>query len=164
MKKLSKVDQVRAKLELMGDVLSDREISKSVGCSESFVYKVRNNKYYTPVTAKKKRASQVAKEQAIARNAELGMKNKKRGRPAKTSVAIKTQAVEKKEVTIREAIDKMLELVASKKDLFVSFDSKRYLVEMMWNDEVYQVPPAEVEQTLSAMKYLEDRELKWRVE
>lgn len=147
--KETKVSKVKALLSEFGSTFSDKEFAEMAGCSESFVYKVRKGKYYTP--------KKDAKEQAIA-------KNKKRGRPAKTSTQIKTQAVEKKEVTIREAIDVMLNLVASKKDLFVSFDSKRYLVEMMWNDEVYQVPPAEVEQTLSAMKYLEDRELKWRVE
>ena len=147
--KETKVSKVKAVLAEMGDVMSDKEIAKYAECSESFVYKVRKGKYYTPKAT--------AKAQAIA-------KNKRRGRPAKakTSVAIKVEA--KKEVSIREAVDAMLNLVASKKNLFVSFDSKRYLVELMWNDEIYQVPPAEVEQTLSAMKYLEDRELKWRVE
>lgn len=162
--KETKVSKVKAVLAEMGDVMTDKEIAKYAECSESFVYKVRKGKYYTPKLSVKKRATQVAKEQAIARNTELAMKEKKRGRPAKTSIAIKTQTVEQRQVSIREAVDAMLNLVASKKNLFVSFDSSRYLVELMWQDEVYQVPPAEVEQTLSAMKYLEDRELKWRVE
>lgn len=151
---MSKLENVKEALSTNGDRMSDKEIAKVAGCSESFVYKVRKGKYYTP--------RKDAKAQAIAKN--KSMPQKKRGRPAKakTSVAIKVEA--KKEVSIREAIDVMLNLVASKKDLFVSFDSKRYLVEMMWKEEVFQVPPAEVEQTLSAMKYLEDRELKWQVE
>ena len=62
---------------------------------------------------------------------------------------------------LNDALKTMLDLVSKHKDLFISFDSKRYLVEFMWKDDVYQVPPQEVNNLLSAMKYLEDRELKW---
>lgn len=103
------------------------------------------------------------KKSTIAQNLGKGLtKNGKRmGRPPKNKVAIVTQS---QKPNLKDAIDAMFNLVKNHKDLFISFDSKRDLVEFMWQDEVYQVPPQEVEQTLSAMKYLEDRELKWCVE
>ena len=85
----------------------------------------------------------------------LSKNGKRMGRPPKVVV---------ENNNLRDAIAVMLNLVAKHKDLFVSFDSKRYLVEFMWKDEVYQVPPQEVENLLSAMKYLESKELKWVTE
>ena len=82
----------------------------------------------------------------------LTKNGKRMGRPPK--VVVQNNA-------LNDALKTMLDLVSKHKDLFISFDSKRYLVEFMWKDDVYQVPPQEVNNLLSAMKYLEDRELKW---
>jgi hypothetical protein len=102
-----------------------------------------------------KRVTLKAKQNALNKNQQLGQVAKRRGRPPKVVV---------ENNNLRDAIAVMLDLVAKYKDLFISFDSKRYLVEFMWQDEVYQVPPQEVEQILSAMKYLDGKKLAWKVE
>ena len=85
----------------------------------------------------------------------LTKNGKRMGRPPKVVV---------ENNNLRDAIAVMMDLVAKHKDLFVSFDSKRKLVEFMWQDEVYQVAPQEVDQILSAMKYLEGKKLAWTAE
>jgi hypothetical protein len=102
-----------------------------------------------------KRVTLKAKQNALNKNQQLGQVAKRRGRPPKVVV---------ENNQLNTAIKTMIDLVSKHKDLFISFDSKRYLVEFMWQDEVYQVPPQEVEGILSAMKYLDDRKLKWTAE
>ena len=108
------------------------------------------------------RITKQAKATALAKNQELGKKIVRRGRPPKNdNVKTTNDNVKTTNDNLKDALAVMLDIVSKHKDLFISFDSKRYLVEFMWKDDVYQVPPQEVNNLLSAMKYLEDRELKW---
>ena len=51
-----------------------------------------------------------------------------------------------------------INLVKDVEELFISFDHDRDLVEILWGDLVFQVPVYEVEQTLNAIKFLNERE------
>ena len=51
-----------------------------------------------------------------------------------------------------------INLVKDVEELFISFDHSRDLVEILWGDLVFQVPVYEVEQTLNAIKFLNERE------
>mgnify|MGYP006300971143 CR=1 FL=1 len=43
-------------------------------------------------------------------------------------------------------------------ELFISFDSSRALVEIMWHEFVFKVPVNEVEMTLECIEFLNHRE------
>jgi hypothetical protein len=157
-----KAKKIREALVEFGSTFNDREIAEMVGATQSFVYKLRSKEKYKTTRAK---VTKKAKEQAIAKNAELGKKIVKRGRPSKNdNVKTTIDNVKTTNDNLKDAVAVMMDLVSKYKNLFVSFDSKRDLVEFMWQDEVYQVPPQEVEQILSAMKYLDGKKLAWKVE
>ena len=59
---------------------------------------------------------------------------------------------------IVDACNLFLEEVAKVEELFISFDSSRVLVEILWHDSVFKVPVSEVEETLAYIKFLDDRE------
>lgn len=153
-----KANKIRQALADFGNTFNDREIAEMTGTTQSFVYKLRTKEKVKERTTRMK-VTKKAKEQAIAKNAELGKKIVRRGRPPKAVVETQTNTN-----NLKDAIAVMMDLVAKYKDLFISFDSKRQLVEFMWQEEVYQVAPQEVDQLLSAMKYLDGKKLAWQVE
>lgn len=57
-----------------------------------------------------------------------------------------------------DACNVFLDEVSRVDELFISFDSSRALVEIIWHEFVFQVPVSEVEVTLDHIKYLNDRE------
>ena len=57
-----------------------------------------------------------------------------------------------------DACNIFLEEVAKVDELFISFDSSRELVEIMWHEWLFKVPVSEVEMTLECIEFLNHRE------
>ena len=57
-----------------------------------------------------------------------------------------------------DACNLFLDEVSRVDELFISFDSSRALVEIMWHEFVFQVPVCEVETTLEYIGFLNSRE------
>ena len=148
-----KAKQIREALAEWGHVMGDKEIAEYVGATQSFVYKLRNKD-----KVKKRIVSKKAKAQAIAKNNELGKNVVRRGRPPKVK-SVAEVAVIKKPVTIAEACHTLIDVLQQHKNLYLSFDTSRTAVEVMWNDDVYHVAPEEVTRIAECVDYLESRRL-----
>ena len=143
---MSKVDNVKEVLS-HSSYLSDKEIAKEVGCSESLVWQLRNNKY-------KKATKKAAKAKAIARNTELGQQAKRVGRPPKPKAPL----------SIVEASTAMMKAVVGIPDFGISFDNSRDKIDVLWHDELYQVDIDELPQTIECIKFLKSKEPNYGME
>ena len=92
------------------------------------------------------------KAEAIAKNTELG---KRRGRPPKAKPVVEVVKLP----SIAEACHTLIDVLQQHKNLYLSFDTSRTAVEVMWNDDVYHVAPEEVTRLAECVDYLESRRL-----
>lgn len=83
------------------------------------------------------------------------MAKPKRGRPRKVTTVINATSV----VSLIDATKTIHDTVKEIKDFGISFDYAREDYDIIWRDEVYQVAPSELQQTLDCIKFLASKEL-----
>lgn len=111
--------------------LSNREISELVGCHITYVHQLRK------------------KLMTKAKIAHAKVKAKKIGRPTK----VVTEAN-----SLTQACDVIGKLVKEVKDLCFAFDTSKDKVEIIWREDLYDVPSSEVPQAIACIKYLQSME------
>jgi len=77
----------------------------------------------------------------------------KRGRPSKD-----------KQISLMEASNVLQYLVKDIKDLCISFDHSRDKLDVIWHEEIFQVPVGELHKTIDSIKYLASKELTYTTE
>lgn len=112
--------------------LSNREISELVGCHITYVHQLRK---------KLMTKGKIAHAKVKAKN--------KGGRP--TKVAIEANS-------LTQACDVIGKLVKEVKDLCFAFDTSKDKVEIIWREDLYDVPSSEVPQAIACIKYLQSME------
>lgn len=71
------------------------------------------------------------------------------------------QGVNDAQVSIMQASSVLQYLVKDIKDLCISFDHNRDKLDVIWHEEVFQVPVGELHKTIDSIKYLSSKELKF---
>ena len=61
-------------------------------------------------------------------------------------------------VSLKEACDVLMYLVKDVKDLCISFDHSRKVVDVLWHEEVFQVEVNEVPKAVECIKFLASKE------
>lgn len=83
-----------------------------------------------------------------------------RKRHAQTIVSKRMrQGVDDKQISIMQASSVLQYLVRDVKDLCISFDHSRENVDVLWHEEIFQVPVADLPKAIDSIKYLASKEL-----
>lgn len=69
-----------------------------------------------------------------------------------------------RQISIKEASDVLQYLVRDVKDLCISFDHSRENVDVLWHEEIFQVPVADLPKAIDSIKYLASKELNFTTE
>jgi hypothetical protein len=69
------------------------------------------------------------------------------------------QGVDDKQISIMQASSVLQYLVKDVKDLCISFDHSRDKLDVLWHEEVFQVPVGELPKVIDSIKYLTSKEL-----
>ena len=77
---------------------------------------------------------------------------------SKTVRKVKQPKQTTRTVSIKEASEVLMYLVKDVKDLCVSFDHSRDTLDVIWHEEVFQVPVDELPKTIECIKFLAARE------
>lgn len=64
-----------------------------------------------------------------------------------------------RQISIKEASDVLQYLVKDVKDLCISFDHSRDKLDVLWHEEIFQVPVGELPKVIDSIKYLSSKEL-----
>lgn len=118
--------------------MTPMQIAKEVGCHVTLVYQVRKAIFVKDKVTNGKAKTMVHKA-----------KVKK----------VADKAVEiAKEVGLVEACEAIQKLVSNMQDFCISFDNRRPTVEILWHDEVYDVPKEEVPLVVDCIRFLKAKE------
>lgn len=83
-----------------------------------------------------------------------------RKRHAQTIVAKRMrQGVDDKQISIMQASSVLQYLVKDVKGLCIAFDNSRENLDVLWHEEVFQVPVGELPKVIDSIKYLASKEL-----
>ena len=74
------------------------------------------------------------------------------------------QGVNDAQVSIMQASSVLQYLVKDIKDLCISFDHSRDKLDVIWHEEIFQVPVGELHKTIDSIKYLASKELTYTTE
>lgn len=122
--------------------MTPMQIAKEVGCHVTLVYQVRKAIFVKDKVTNGKAKTMVHKAKV------------------KKVVAKVAEVVKEvpKEVGLVEACEAIQKLVHNMQDFCVSFDNRRPTVEILWHDEVYDVPKEEVPLVVDCIRFLKAKE------
>lgn len=148
-----------SKSQMIRDALTANPTAKVVdlmvqfNCSDALIYSVKHD--MKKKAGKTLRVTKQAKANAIAKNSANGVRL---GRPPKA-----VPVVEPKTISMVEASYAMRDLVNTVKGMCISFDQARDKIDVLWNEEVYQVDIADLPKAIDSIKYLKSKELSFNI-